>query len=269
MFKTVARKAIKKVKGFKITRSVFSYPYILFMAIFIVVPLVILLANAFIYDGGFSFKNFALLAKDGSSLNVLGLSIVVGFVTTVLCLLIGYPVAYFLTKMSSGSIIVLFFIMPMWVNFLIRTLATRAMFEMLGIKLGIGTVIFGMVYNYLPFMILPLHTTISNIDKCYSEAAADLGASPVMAFIKSTLPLSAPGIISGITMVFIPTISTFAISQLLGGSYLFGDSIYTKFSTDGMYGVGSVMSLIMLALVLIANFFLSKINKGEAAKNLW
>ena len=150
----------------------------------------------------------------------------------------------------------------MWVNFLIRTLATRAIFEALNIDLGLGTVIFGMVYNFLPFMILPLHTTLTNIDKSYLQAAQDLGADAVTVFIKTTLPLSLPGIISGVTIVFIPTISTFAISQLLGGTYLFGDSIYNKFN-NRLYSVGSVMSLIMLLLVIVSNIFISKYNKGR------
>jgi spermidine/putrescine transport system permease protein len=144
------------------------------------------------------------------------------------------------------------------------------MFEALGIELGIGTLIFGLVYNYIPFMILPLHTTLSNIDKSYSEAASDLGAHSITTFLKITLPLSMPGILSGITMVFIPTISTFAITQFLGGTsaHLFGDSINTKFEHQ-LYGVGSVMSLIMLALVLVSNYFMRKTNRGEAARNLW
>lgn len=259
---------LSRVKKFKFTRSVFSYPYMIFLLIFVVTPLVIVLVNAFISDGSITFKNFVDLARDGASLNTLILSLLVGFITTLICLIVGYPVAYILSKMSSGGIIVLFFILPMWVNFLIRTLATRAIFEALSIRLGIGTVIFGMVYNYLPFMILPLHTTLSNIDKSYAEAAGDLGADPMTVFLKTTLPLSLPGIISGITMVFIPTISTFAISQLLGGTFLFGDSINEKFN-NGMYGVGSVMSLIMLLLVLISNFLISKFNKGEAVRNVW
>ncbi|MFR7766346.1 MAG: ABC transporter permease [Lachnospiraceae bacterium] len=157
----------------------------------------------------------------------------------------------------------LLFILPMWVNFLIRTLATKSIFEWMGVKLGIGTVIFGMVYNYLPFMILPLHTTLSNIDKSYAEAAGDLGADPFTVFLKTVLPLSLPGIISGITMVFIPTISTFAISELLSNNTikLFGDSINLKFNHIETYGVGSVMSLIMLALVLLSNFFMNRFNK--------
>jgi spermidine/putrescine transport system permease protein len=272
-FKDLPKKAVDKVKNFRLTRRVFAYPYILFLLLFVVTPLVIVLVNAFLTEpegGKLTIENFVSLATDGSSLKVLGTSIVVGIVTTLICLLLGYPVAYILAKWKSGSIIVLLFILPMWVNFLIRTYALQTIFENIGVTLGMGTVIFGMVYNFIPFMIMPLHTTISNIDKCYKEAAQDLGASPVTTFFKSTLPLSLPGIISGITMVFIPTISAFAISQLLSNNsiILFGDSINLKFENK-LYGVGSVMSLIMLALVLISNFFMNKINKGEAAKNLW
>lgn len=271
--KELPKLAVNKVKNFRLTRRVFSYPYILFLLLFVVTPLVIVLVNAFLTEpegGKLTLQNFVDLATDGSSLSVLGTSIAVGVVTTAICLLLGYPVAYILSKWKSGSIIVLLFILPMWVNFLIRTYALQTIFENVGVTLGMGTVIFGMVYNFIPFMIMPLHTTISNIDKCYKEAAQDLGASPVVTFFKSTLPLSLPGIMSGITMVFIPTISAFAISQLLSNNsiILFGDSINLKFENQ-LYGVGSVMSLIMLALVLVSNFLMNKINKGEAAKNLW
>lgn len=268
--KEFGKKLIGKVKHFRLTRSVFSYPYIIFMLIFVVTPLVIVLVNAFIDDGHFSFRNFGAFFTDASSLSVLATSLAVGVITTVLCFVIGYPVAYILSKWSSGSIIVVLIILPMWVNFLIRTYALQNIFEGIGIKLGMGTVIFGMVYNFIPYMIMPLHTTITNIDKCYAEAAQDLGANPVVTFLKTTLPLSVPGIISGITMVFIPTISAFAISELLSKNsiMLFGDSINLKF-TNQLYGVGSVMSLLMLVLVLISNFIIGKINKGEAARNLW
>lgn len=244
------------------SRRVFAYPYVLFMLLFIVTPLVMILVNAFIADGKLSFDNFVSFFTDRNSLNVLAISLVVGFVTTLLCLLLGYPIAYILSKMDSGKILVLLFILPMWVNFLIRTLAIKSIFDWLKVPLGMGTVIFGMVYNYLPFMILPLHTTLSNIDKSYAEAASDLGADPFTVFLKTVLPLSLPGIISGITMVFIPTISTFAISELLSDRTikLFGDSINLKFTQD-MYGVGSVMSLIMLALVLLSNFFMNRFSK--------
>jgi len=266
--KSLTLKLKKAAKGFRLTRRVFSFPYIAFMLIFVVAPLVLILVNAFIYGNKLSLQNFVHLARDGASLNTLWLSFLVGIITTFSCIVIGYPVAYILSKQTSGRLIVLLFILPMWVNFLIRTLATRAVFHALDVRLGLGTVIFGMIYNYLPFMILPLHTTLSSIDKSYSEAAADLGADGITVFMQVTLPLSIPGIISGITMVFIPTISTFAISQLLGGVHLFGDSIYTKF-IYGSYGVGSVMSLIMLAFVLISNVFINKTNKGEVSKNIW
>jgi len=257
-----------KIKGFHITRSVFAYPYILFLMVFVIIPLALILVNAFLAEGKITFQNFIDLSKDGASLKVLGHSFLVGVVTTALCLIIGYPVAYILAKMPSGGALVILFILPMWVNFLIRTLATRAIFQAMGVSLGEGTVIFGMVYNYLPFMILPLHTTLSNIDKSYSEAASDLGADPVTVFLKTTLPLSIPGIISGVIMVFIPTISTFAISQLLGGVFLFGDSINDKFN-HGLYGVGSVMSLVMLVFVLLSNILLKRFNKGEAKSSVW
>lgn len=256
------------IKNFRLTRSVFSYPYILFMLLFVVTPLVLIFVNAFIANGKISLANFLELFRDGTSLKTLGLSFLVGIVTTIACILIGYPVSYILAKKASGKFLVLLVILPMWVNFLIRTLATRAIFQAMDIRLGLGTVIIGMIYNYLPFMIMPLHTTLSNIDKSYGEAASDLGADTVTVFFKVTFPLSLPGIISGITMVFIPTISTFAISQLLGGVYLFGDSIYTKFSY-GIYGVGSVMSLIMLIFVLISNFLINKFNNGGVARNIW
>ncbi len=268
MLKDLLLKLKKTVKSFRITRSVFSYPYILFMLLFVVTPLALILINAFLVDSSLSFGNFIALIHDGASIPTLFTSLLVGLITTMICLIVGYPVAYILSKRNSGKIIVLLFILPMWVNFLIRTLSTRAMFEALQIDLGLGTVVFGMVYNFIPFMILPLHTTLSNIDKSYVEAAQDLGANPPTVFLKTTFPLSIPGIISGITMVFIPTISTFAISQLLGGIYLFGDSIYSKFN-HGMYGVGSVMSLIMLVFVVISNVFISKVNKGGVARNIW
>ncbi|MEG2453956.1 MAG: ABC transporter permease, partial [Clostridia bacterium] len=241
---------VEKIKNFKFTRKVFSYPYMAFLLLFVVVPLALILVNAFIYNGKISFQNFADFFTEKASLSVLGNSILVGLVTTTLCLVLGYPAAYFLAKYSTSKTFVLLFILPMWVNFLIRTLATKAIFTSLDIQLGMGTVVFGMVYNYLPFMILPLHTVLTSIDKSYSEAAQDLGADGFNVFIKTILPLSLPGIISGITMVFIPTISTFAISQLLSDStvFLFGDSIQMKFD-QGLYGVGSVMSLVMLILV--------------------
>lgn len=266
---------MKKVarKKFRLTKKVFSIPYILFLLLFVVIPLVLILVNAFLDNGNnLTLDNFKTFFTSKSSLVVLGNSLLVGVITTALCLIIGYPVAYFLSKMSSGRILVLLYIIPMGVNFLIRTLATKAIFIALGVELGMGTVLFGMVYNYLPFMILPLHTTLSGIDKSYIEAAQDLGADKATVFLKTTLPLSLSGIFSGITMVFIPTISTYAISQLLsnGKIFLFGDSIQLSFE-QGMYGVGSIMSLVMLVFVLLSNFIMNKFNRNSNAvrRSLW
>ena len=258
-------------KNFKLTRKVFSYPYILFLTVFVVVPLSLLLVNSFLGDGKLSLDNFKEFFSGKASLLVLANSIIVGLVTTGLCLLLGYPVAYLLVKFNAGKMFVLLFILPMWVNFLIRTLATKAIFVALGVKLGMFTVVFGMVYNYLPFMILPLYTTLSGMDKSYAAAAKDLGADPMNVLVTTILPMSLPGIISGITMVFIPTISTFAISQLLSDStiYLFGDSIQTKFD-QGVYGVGSIMSLVMLVMVLVSNYFINKFNRsGDVRRSIW
>ena len=266
-------KATRTRKQLRLTKKVFGVPYMLFLLLFVVVPLVLILVNAFLdNDNNLTFNNFKVFFSSASSLIVLGNSLLVGIITTLLCLLIGYPVAYILSKMSSGKIIVLLYIIPMGVNFLIRTLATKAIFIAMGVELGMGTVIFGMVYNYLPFMILPLHTTLSGIDKSYAEAAQDLGADRATVFFKTTLPLSVSGIMSGITMVFIPTISTYAISQLLsnGKIFLFGDSIQLSFE-QGMYGVGSIMSIVMLIFVLLSNFIMNKFNRqgNTARRSLW
>lgn len=263
--KFMSSKFVKSIKNFKLTRRAFSYPYMIFLVLFVIVPMALILVYAFLNENNqLTFANFISIATDGASLKVLLTSLLVGIVTTAICLLLGYPVSYILSKYSASKVLVLLFVLPMWVNFLIRTLATKAIFVALDWKLGMGSVIFGMVYNYLPFMILPLHTTLSNIDKSYEEAARDLGADGLTVFVKSTLPLSVPGILSGITMVFIPTISTFAISQLLSDYtiFLFGDSIQTKF-TNNLYGVGSVMSLIMIIFVLLSNFLISKFNKYD------
>lgn len=244
-----------------------------FLLLFVVIPLVLILVNAFLDNGNkLTLENFKVFFTSSSTLTVLGNSLLVGVITTLLCLIIGYPVSYILSKMSSGKILVLLYIIPMGINFLIRTLATKAIFLAMGLELGMETVIFGMVYNYLPFMIMPLHTTLSGIEKSYAEAAQDLGADKATVFLKTTLPLSVSGILSGVTMVFIPTISTYAISQLLsnGKIFLFGDSIQLSFE-QGMYGVGSIMSIVMLIFVLLSNFIMNKFNRrGNAARrSLW
>ena len=252
------------------SRKVFAYPYMAFLLVFVVTPLVLILINAFVADGKLTFQNFVDFCADSGSLTVLGNSLIIGLVTTVICLAIGYPVAYILAKYHAGNkVFVLLFILPMWVNFLIRTLSLKSIFLSLDVPLGMGTVVFGMVYNYLPYMILPLHTTLLSIDHGYVEAAEDLGADKLTVLLKTVLPLSVPGIISGVTMTFIPAISTFAISELLSNRqiYLFGDSINTKFTVAQNFGVGSVMSLVMLVLVIVANVLVNVVNKEDSVRS--
>lgn len=266
------RKKNSRAKGMGLPRKYLAYPYVLFLLLFVVMPLVMILVNAFIANGSFTFGNFVSFFRESQNMKVLLNSVVIGFLTTALCLLIGYPVAYFISKYHSKSMLMLILVLPMWVNFLIRTLATQALFRKMDFELGTATLIIGLVYNFLPYMIMPITTTLTGIDKSYIEAAQDLGADNATVFLKTVLPLSVPGIISGVTMVFIPTISTFSISSFLSGSatiVLFGDSIYEKFM-HSIYGVGSVMSLVMLAFVLISNFFMNKFNATQKeAKNLW
>ena len=254
-----------KKSVFRLSRKVFSYPYMLVLLVFVVVPTVMLLVNAFLYDGKFSGENFSLFFGADVFVKILGNSLLVGLVSTLLCLLIGYPVAYILSKLKNGTMWIMIFALPMWINFLIKTRALAAIFDWMGMQLGSFTVILGMVYIFLPFMIMPLHTTISNIDKSYIEAATELGADKITVLWKVIFPLSIPGIISGITMVFIPTISSFAITTYLGGGQveLFGDVIYNAYNLD-LYGVGSVMSIIMLIFVLAASFAVNKF--GDADK---
>ena len=263
----------KKPIKLRFSRKALAYPYMAFLLVFVVVPLVIILINAFLTDDGkLTFQNFVEFFSDaGGGLTVLGNSLVIGLVTTLICLVIGYPVAYLLVKYHAGSkVLVLLFILPMWINFLIRTLSTKAIFLAMNVNLGMGTVLFGMVYNYLPYMILPLHTTLASIDHSYIEASQDLGADRFTMLAKVVLPLSVPGIISGVTMTFIPAISTFAISEILSSSkiYLFGDAINMHFSkTTNSFGVGSVMSLVMLVLVIVGNVLVNVFNKDEEVKS--
>ena len=237
-------------------RSVFSYPYILWMLIFILSPMLLIFYYAFTSDGAFTLSNI-IAAAESSNLRVLMDSIRLAVYTTVICLLLGYPVAYLLSRMKKAvaALLSVFFIVPMWMNFLLRTYAWKVLLGAFSNFLYTeNAVLLGMVYNFLPFMILPIYTILIKLDKSYIEAAGDLGANAATTFVKVVLPLSKPGIISGITMVFIPSTTTFAISQLLGGgkTMLYGDLIYLKFITESAWSAGSALSIILLVVVLIS-----------------
>jgi len=257
-------------------RSVFAYPYIVWMTAFIFSPMLLILYYAFTGDGGFTLEGIrAALGWD--NVRVLLDSIRLALYTTVLCLLFGYPVAYLLSRMkkSTAALLSVFFVVPMWMNFLLRTYAWKVLLgAFTNILYTEGAVLLGMFYNFLPFMILPIYTTLIKLDRSYIEAAGDLGANPATTFLKVVLPLSMPGVVSGITMVFIPSTTTFAISQLLGGgkTMLYGDLIYMKFITEQSWNAGSALSVILLVFVLISMTFMKKAERTtseEEGGRLW
>lgn len=266
-----------KMRGF--TRKYLAIPYGVFMAVFIIFPLIILFLYSFsksAEDGSltfrFTFENYAAIFN-ATNAKMLWRSLYVGVLTTLICLVIGYPVALLLNNKlyNKSGVMVMLFMLPMWINFLLRTLATQAIFEALEVDLGMGTVIFGMVYNYLPFMIMPIYTTIGKIDKSLLEGAADLGASPIKTFTRVTLPLSLPGVLSGIAMVFMPTITTFAISGLLSHNTigLIGDFIHQQVSKS--FNVASAMSFVILLIIGISMLIVNKYDKEstQSGGGLW
>lgn len=240
-------------------RSNWSVPYFIFLLIFVVLPLALIFLYAFQNaEGEFTLKNFSKFISSPEAANTFVYSIGIAIVTTVLCILLGYPAAYILSnsELCRSKVTLVLFILPMWINILVRTLATVALFDFLQFPLGEGALIFGMVYNFLPFMIYPIYNTMQKMDSSYIEAAQDLGASPMKVFTKVVAPLSMPGVMSGVMMVFMPTISTFAIAELLtmNNIKLFGTTIQENIN-NGMWNYGAALSLIMLVIIFATNLF--------------
>jgi len=264
------------MRGMRIRRNLFATPYVVWMAAFIIAPMVLILYYAFTSDSGVTLENI-VQAANWDNMRVLLDSVRFALYTTVLCLLLGYPVAYLLSQMkkTTAGLLSVFFIVPMWMNFLLRTYAWKVLLgAFTKILYTEAAVLLGMVYNFLPFMILPIYTTLIKLDKSYIEAAADLGANPTKTFLKVVLPLSMSGIIAGVTMVFIPSTTTFAISQLLGGgkTMLYGDLIYMKFITEQSWNTGSALSIILLMFVLLSMTFMKKAERktsDEGGGRLW
>jgi spermidine/putrescine transport system permease protein len=240
-------------------RSNWAIPYFIFLVIFVLLPLTLIVVYAFQgQDGGFTMENITKFFTDGDALNTFAVSIEVAIENTLICLLLGYPAAYILANkdLNKSAVTVILFILPMWINALMRTLATAQLFTMLGITLGKGTLLFGMVYDYLPFMIYPIYNILAKMDKSYAEAAVDLGATPWTAFWKVTVPLSMPGVMSGILMVFMPTVSTFAISEFLTNNKikLFGTIIQENINSS-MWNYGAALAFVMLVIIGITTLF--------------
>lgn len=240
-------------------RRTWSIPYVIFLAIFVVVPLILIMVYAFqSKSGGFSLENFERFINQPEAANTFIYSIGIALITTIICIILGYPAAYILSRirLSTARVVVMLFILPMWINVLVRTLATVALFDFLRLPLGEGALIFGMVYNFLPFMVYPIYNVMQKMDHSLIEAAEDLGATPRQVFTRVVFPLSVPGIVSGIMMVFMPTISTFAISELLtmNNIKLFGTTIQENIN-NGMWHYGAALSLIMLIIIGITSLF--------------
>lgn len=265
-------KSKKAKKRFPILfkRKYLCIPYTVFLFLFIVFPIAIIVYYAFTDSNGwFSFESLVSFFTSWYKVNVLFNSIFIATQTTAICLIIGYPLAYFLAKkeFNKNTVLITLFIAPMWINFVLRTGATRDLLTWMNINGGkapyLATLI-GMVYNYLPFVILPLYTTMLKLDRSQIEAAADLGANPFQVFTKNIIPQSLPGVASACTMTFMPTMSSYVISDILseGKITLFGNYIYLDF-TNSAWNDGSFMALIMLVIIGISMLF----TKDKSAKD--
>ena len=273
--------------------SRFAIPYVIWMALFVVAPIIMVVIYAFSSaSGGFTLDNFA---KMGTYTVVFTRSFKLALIATAICVLIGYPVSYKMSKEGPRfqRLAMVLIMLPMWMNFLLRTYSWMAILENNGLlnqlfrKIGLialynnifgtdisffrmintqGAVVLGMVYNYLPFMILPIYSVIVKLDHSLIEAARDLGANSVQVFRRVILPLSLPGVLSGITMVFVPSVSTFAISKMLGGDteMLLGDLIEQQY-TGGAYNpyLGAAISLVMMVIVVICMVVMNRFGEGE------
>jgi len=273
--------------------SRFAIPYVVWMALFVVAPIVLVVVYAFSNGaGGFTLENFSRM---GTYAVVFGRSFKLALIATLICLLIGYPVSYMMSREGEKfqRIAMVLIMLPMWINFLLRTYSWMSILENNGLlnrlfqKIGLiglynsltgadldffpmmntqGAVVLGMVYNYLPFMILPIYSVIVKLDHSLIEAARDLGADGISVFRRVILPLSLPGVISGVTMVFVPSVSTFAISKMLGGGteLLLGDLIEQQF-LGGAYNpqLGAAISLVMMIIVVVCMVVVNRFGEGE------
>ena len=265
------------MKKTRIGNPLVSSPYVVWSVIFIIVPL-IMVAYYSLTDaaGNFTTENISKIIEY-NYLKIFGVSILYAFIATVITLLLSYPLAYFMTKtkLSTQGTLMLLVMLPMWMNLLIRTYSLSAILERNGIintflvSIGLskvqlintpGAVILGMVYNFIPYMILPIYSSLSKLDHSLLEASSDLGSNGFNTLRRVIIPLSMPGVVSGITMVFVPSVSTFYISQKLGGirNELIGDVIEQQFKLNSNYNMGAALSLVLMVMILISLAFMNR-----------
>ena len=266
----------------KKTSRLLSSPYIVWALIFIIVPLGMVVYYGFTdKSGAFTFDNVAAITSLVHA-KALGLALLLSVISTIICFVLAYPLGMILAhnKMSNQGIVTTLFILPMWMNFLLRTLAWLTLLENKGVINGIlevlhlpginvintsGAIVIGMVYNFLPFMILPIYNSLSSIDDNVINAARDLGADARQTFFKVTLPLTVPGIVSGVTMVFIPALTTFAISTILGGSkiLLIGNIIEQEFTLTYDWNLGAGLSIVLMLFIVVNMVVSAMADNGE------
>lgn len=253
------------------SRKMLGIPYVVFLLFFVIIPMLIILFYAFTdREMHFSFANFIQFFSDPTKLSTIVYSLVIALITTAVCLLIAYPGAYILarSKMKKKFVILLLFVTPMWINFVLRINAIRELLSWIGLlgEANYFNTILGMVYDFLPFMILPLYTTMLKIEESLYEASADLGAGGFTTFQRVTLPLSMPGIASGITMVFLPSMTNYVVSDMLGNSKvtIIGKFIYEYFGTN--WHMGSMVALILLIVVFLSTWLTGGLRENETVR---
>lgn len=252
------------------SRKQLGIPYVLFLLVFVIAPLIVIIFFAFTNgEGRFTTENLTGFFTDPNTLGTLAYSFAIAVVTTCVCLLIAYPIAYILARSSlkMKSVIVMIFVMPMWINFTLRITALKEILTLIEGNLAfypfVNTVI-GMTYDFLPFMILPIYTTLMKLDISLLEAANDLGASERQTFLQVTLPLSMPGIVSGISMVFLPAMTNYVVLDMLYNStYIMGSLIGSYFSAYNWNG-GSMIALILLLIICIFTLATNKVADEDA-----
>lgn len=270
------------MKALKFSRKHLGIPYAVFMLAFVVFPLLLIILYAFTVENrevvtnditafSFSFSNFTAFFSSSTNIRAIYISFALAILTTVICLLIAYPVAYILarSRMKTRSVLLMIFILPMWINFVLRTAAMKELLFAMGFynsnKMSFFNTVVGMVYDYLPFTILPLYTVLIKLDKNVLEASQDLGATSAQTFFKVVVPMSAPGIVSAVTMVLLPTTTSYVVSDTLGNGNvtIIGKLIEDQFSTMFDWHAGSAIAMILLVLIFITMFVTNKFSDGE------
>ena len=264
-----------------LNRKHFAIPYALFLLSFVVVPLVLIVIYSFTNsEWQLTFKNYQTIFTAANA-NTLVVSLFIAILTTIVCLIIGYPIAYILAdkKVCKSKVMIYFFVMPMWINFVLRSNATKELLQFLGIEASNTTgmyicVLIAMVYDYLPFVILPLYSTMLKLDKSVIEAASDLGARPSLVFIKAIIPMSMPGIISAATMVFMPSMCSYVITDVFSNQkmQIMGNLINQYFGAS-QWNYGSAASIVLLVILFVIMHLTNKSNTekidAKAGGKVW